>query len=186
MSDFSQTDFGYDPCLALFDKPLINTGILSHRWIQHRPISQISNTGVLEFTLPGTSPSYINLQCSFLQIQGKIVKENGEKVQEGDDVGFINIPLQSLWSQVDISLQQHIISARVGPNYAYKSYIDSLINFSLTQKEGQLSSQLFALDGSGLMDDPSNPGIYVRRKRTMHGQIVQLSAPLFLDLCEQD
>jgi hypothetical protein len=188
MTDFSQTDFGYDPCLALFDKPLINTGIVSHKWIQHRPISQISNSGVLEFTIPGTSSSYINLHCSFLQIQGKIVRENGERITEADDdVGFINIPLQSLWRQVDISLQQQIINSKVGPNYAYKSYIDSLVNYSTTQKKGQLTSQLFALDTARFMDDAvANIGYYQRRKRTKNGYLVQLSAPLFLDLCEQD
>jgi hypothetical protein len=187
MSDFSQTDFGYDHCLALFDKPLINTGIVSHKWIQHRPISQISNTGVLEFTIPGTSSSYINLQCSFLQIQGKIVKEDGGKITPSEDVGFINMPLQTLWRQVDLSLQQQIINSKVGPNYAYKSYIDALTNYSTPQKKGQLSSQLFSLDSAGEMDNPiSNTGYFVRRKRTKDGYVVQLNGGLFLDICEQD
>ena len=86
MGDFTQTEFGYIPSLALFDKPPVNTGVLSHKWIQHRPISQISNTGLLEFTIPGTSSSYINLKSSFLQIQGKIVKENGKNIEETDKV----------------------------------------------------------------------------------------------------
>ena len=189
MGDFTQTEFGYIPSLALFDKPPVNTGVLSHKWIQHRPISQISNTGLLEFTIPGTSSSYINLKSSFLQIQGKIVKENGKNIEETDKVGFINIPLQSLWRQVDISLQQKVISSRVGTNYAYKAYLDTLLNYSTSQKKSQLTSELFARDPAGEMNTIAgngNTGLYLRVKRTKLSQIVQFTAPLCLDLCEQE
>lgn len=189
MGDFSQTEFGYEPSLALFDKPLINTGITSHKWIQQRPVSQISKSGGLEFSIPGTSLSYVNLKCSFLQIQGKIVKENGEAIGDSEDVGFINLPLQSLWSQVDISLQQNVISSKVGTNYVYKAYIDALLNYSEDQKKAQLTSQLFVRDSAGNFDvhtDSTNIGLYIRKQRTKSSQIIQLAAPLFLDLCEQD
>jgi hypothetical protein len=185
---FDQTEFGYIPSLALFDKPPVNTGILSHKWIQYRPISQISNTGLLEFTIPGTSTSYINLACSFLQIQGKIIKGNGEEISKTDDVAFINLPLQTFWRQIDISLQQNIISHRVGTNYAYKAYLDTLLNVSEKKQINQLSSQIFNKDSFGYMDKfgVENPAHFVRWERTQGGQIVQLSAPLCLDIGEQD
>lgn len=188
MTEFSNSQFGYEPSLAIFDRPAVNTGVSSYKWIQHRPISQISNTGLLEFTIPGTSSSYINLQCSTLQIQGKIVKENGKDLDSTDKVGFVNLPLQSLWSQIDIELQQKLISSKVGTNYAYKAYLDTVLNSSSSQQMAQLTSQLFYKDSAGEMDSNGvgNSGFYMREMRTKGSQIVQLSGPLCLDLCEQE
>lgn len=188
MSDFTNSEYGYDPCLALFERPAVNTGISSHKWVQHRPISQISNTGLLEFTISGTSSSYIDLKCSLLQIQGKIVSENGQNIGESDNVSFVNLPLHSLWRQVDLSLQQKVVSSRVGTNYAYKAYLDTILNSSSIQQQAQLTSQLFFKDSAGKFDKTAveNPGFYLRQRGTKGGKILQLMAPLCLDLCEQD
>ena len=188
MNDFSNTEFGYDPSLALFNKPSVNSGVSSHKWVQHRPISQISNTGLLEFSISGTSTSYINLKCSLLQIQGKIVENNGKNLEDSDEVSLINLPLQSLWSQVDISLQQKVTSSRVGTNYAYKSYLDTLLNTNVLQQKAQLTSQMFHKDPAGEMDTNGlgNTGFYVRGKRTKKSKIIQIIGPLCLDLCEQE
>lgn len=48
-------------------------------------------------------------------------------LNEKETVALINLPLHSMWNQVDISLQQQIITSSVSNNYAYKAYIDMLL-----------------------------------------------------------
>ena len=187
MTTSDKADIGYSPSLALFDKPSINTGIMSHKYVQFIPVSQFSKTGVLQFTIDGTSNYYVNLKCSYLQVKGKIVKENGDAIDEGDEAGFINLPLQTLWSQVDFSLQHKRFNANVGTNYAYKSYIDTLLKASSRETENQLTSQLFGKDTAGDMDKiAGNGGFIIRSDFTKNSQIVQMLGPLCLDICQQD
>jgi len=182
-----KTEFGYIPALALFEKPSVNTGIIGYKWVQYRPISQISSSGLLQFTISGTSNDYVNLQNSYLQLKGYIANSRGEAISQTDDVAFENLGIQSLWSQVDISLQQKVISSRVGTNYAYKSYLDVLLNHSQDQMENQLTSQLFYKDGAGLMDGGNgNFGYRIRKTFTAKGQEIQLEGPLYLDICQQE
>ena len=182
------TDIGYVEGLALFDKPSINSGVTSYEWTHYRPTSQLTDASILEFTIPGTANSYVDLQCSRIQVKGKIVKKDGASIEEEDLVGLINIPLQSLWSQVDISLQQRVISASVGTNYSYKAYFDSILTGDEDKLDYQSTSQLFYKDTAGFMDDTngvSNAGLLERIAFTGNSKILQLEGPLFLDLCQQ-
>lgn len=184
----SGSQLGYTPALALFEKPSVNTGVLSHKWIEYRPISQITDSGIIEFNIPGTSNSYINLKCSTLQIKGKIVKEDGSKITDSDWVSLTNIPLHSIWNQVDITLQNTQISQEVGPNYAYKAYLDMLLTTNNDVRFNQYSSQLLAMDASDQMDaiDPAMGGMYLRQTYTAKSKEIQIEGPLYLDLCQQD
>jgi len=183
-----KAELGYEPSLAIFDKPSVNTGVLSHKWVQYRPVSQISNTGVLQFNIPGTSNSYVNLKCTTLQIKGKVVKKDGSNLTEKDRVSIINAPLQTIWSQVDLSLQNKVINSEVSTNYAYKSYLDLLLNYDNHKQSSQLTSQLFFKERSGAMENLGlqNSGMFARQRLIEKSQIVQMEAPLCLDLCQQD
>ena len=107
-----------------------------------------------------------------------------------DKVALVNIPLQALWTQVDLSLQQQVVSS-VGTNYPYKAYLDILLNKSRLAKQTQLQSQLFYKDDAGHFDDPdpvggSNLGLARRWSYTNKGELVDLEGPIFNDLCSQN
>jgi hypothetical protein len=187
MSHFPKTEFGYVPSLALFEKPSIDSGIMGYKWVQYRPISQISNSGNLQFTISGTSDHYINLRDSYLQIKGQIYSlDTNQPITDADDVALENIPLQTIWSQIDISLQQKVINSRVDTNYAYKSYLDVLLKNSKIEMSNQLTSQLFFKDDATLFDSPANAGYRVRKKHTANGKEIQLEGPLYLDIAQQE
>ena len=186
--DHNNNDVGYVEGLALFDKPTINSGVTAYEWTHYRPTSQLTDTGVLEFNIPGTANSYVDLHCSRIQIKGKIVKKGGGDIGKDDTVGLVNIPLHSLWSQVDISLQQKVISASVGTNYAYKAYLDTILTKGEDTLEYQSTSQLFYKDLANFMDDTTtsiNTGLQERAGFTANSKTLQLEGPLFLDLCQQ-
>ena len=188
MSTASRAELGYVPALAIFEKPSVNTGVKSHKWIQFQPISTFANSGTLEFSIPGTSNTYINLKCSTLQIKGKIVDGDGKDIGDADEVALVNAPLHSIWSQVDLYLQKRVVNSKVGTNYAYKAYLDLLLNSSPKIHDFQYTSQLFFKDLAGRMDPSDNMqgGALVRKEATNKSKIIQLEAPLCLDLCEQD
>lgn len=186
LNNFPKTEFGYIKELALFSKPMVNTGITSYKWVQYRPVSTISNSGVLQFTIPGTSKDYVNLKNSYLQIAGRILKGNEQPIKE-DDCALENLALQTLWSQVDVSFQQEVISSKVGTNYAYKSYLDIILNSSEHVMLNQLTSQLFHKDDAGLFDRANaNSSYRLRKRQTRQGREIQLEGPLYVDICQQE
>ena len=95
-----------------------------------------------------------------------------------------------MWSQVDLSIQQQVISS-VGTNYAYRAYIDTLLGYSESSKNTQLQSQLYFKDNSGHMDDADpktgfNLGLGRRWLYTNNGQIVDLEGPILTDISLQN
>ena len=187
VNNFPKTEFGYIPALALFEKPSVNSGVIGYKWIQYRPISQISSNGNLQFTISGTSNYYVNLKNSYLQIKGQVANIQTQKpITKVDDVALENLPLQSLWSQVDLSFQQKIINSRVGTNYAYKAYIDTILNNSSDEMLNQLTSQLFIKDDAKFFDQQINQGYRLRKTFTAGGKELEMEGPLCLDICQQE
>jgi hypothetical protein len=187
MTYTEKNELGYVPELALFDKPAIDTGVLAQKWVRYEPISQISN-GVLQFVIPPTAKSYINLKSSTLQVQGKVVREDGTDLDENEFATLINAPLHSIWRQVDLSLQQKIVTNEVGDNYPYKAYLDLLLNLGIIQQTYQLSSQAFFMDPEFQMDNVEVPlgGVALRGQLTKKSKLLQMEGPLLLDLAQQD
>jgi hypothetical protein len=177
--------------LALFQIPAKDTGDQGREWITYRPINQLTDGATLEFNIPGTSTQYVDLKRMQLHIKATITKEDGTPIdQTGDDadsVGVANAPLHTMFSQVDLSLQQQPMN-QVGPNYPYKAYLDLLFDTEDTQ---ELYNQLFIKDDGGSIDmdvsDPSgtNQGLFNRSMYT-YGKTVDLIGGLKLDICQQD
>ena len=185
-----ESEESHNASFALFDTPPVDSSIDQREWIEYRPISQITADSVVEFNIPGTSTNYVNLKESRLHVKLRIRKKDGALVDTVDKIALVNIPLQALWTQVDLSLQQQVISS-VGTNYPYKAYLDILLNKSRLAKQTQLQSQLFYKDDAGHFDDPdpvggSNLGLARRWSYTNKGELVDLEGPIFNDLCSQN
>ena len=48
--------------LSIFVPPPIDNSIQREYWIEFNPIAAISESGAIEFSIPGTSVDYINLR----------------------------------------------------------------------------------------------------------------------------
>ena len=142
-----ESEESHNASFALFDIPPVDSSIEQIEWIEYRPISQITADSVVEFNIPGSSTNYINLGESGLHIKLRLRKKDGTLVGTADKVALVNIPQQALWTQVDLSLQQQVISS-VGTNYPYTVYLDILLNKSRLAKETQLQSQLYYKDNA--------------------------------------
>ena len=186
----------YGNGLALFQTRDTDTGIQGTEWISYRPVNQMGTEGTaLEFSIPPMATTYLDLKKCLLRLKVKITRADGSPIKGymidrdtpiRDFVALTNAPLHSIFSQVDLFVQQQPLS-QVGAYYPYKAYVDLLLN---TEDDGVLNSQLFIKDDGGTMDDTSpdgsNNALYIRSLYTNRGNSVDLIGRLELDLFQQD
>ena len=127
--------------LALFHPGATEKAVKEVKWINFRPSTQINNSGPLEFVINGTTGDYVLLSKTRLHVKVKIKKSNGEDVTPADNVALINLSLHSLFRQVDVMLNQTIITSTIGVNYPYKAMIDCLVSYDFSVKDSQLQSE---------------------------------------------
>lgn len=102
--------------LALFHNFPTEAGVEQTEWIDIRPTSSPVHGGAVEFNISGSGTNYIDLQRTRLYVRLRLLHEDGSILSEKEKVALINLPLHSMWNQVDISLQQQIITSSVSNN----------------------------------------------------------------------
>ena len=137
-------------------------------------------------TSKASGSQYLDLQRSRLHVKAKIVKEDGSNLEDADVVTPVNLWMQSLFNQVDVYFQRKLVSSS-GTNYAYKAYMDVLLNFSEDAERSQIQTQLFYKDSAGAFDQtkvkelPLNQGLILRQKLAKNSQLVDMCGPIFAD-----
>ncbi|XP_041364399.1 uncharacterized protein F54H12.2-like [Gigantopelta aegis] len=132
--------------LSIFELPRTFTSVEKIYYEDTRPTSQITTeNSPVEFNVYGQGIDYIDLKRTKLHVKAKIVKADGSALVKDEKVGPINLWLQSLWSQVDLTLNGKLITTSTNL-YPYKSYLKVLLNGTSTAKESSLQSQLYYKD----------------------------------------
>ena len=96
--------------------------------------------------------------------RASLKKGDGTDLKEADLVSPVNLFLQSIFSQVDIYLQQRLCSSG-SAGHPYRAMFDTLLNFGPPALESQFQSQLYYKDTAGAMDanvpkkSPVNEGL---------------------------
>ncbi|XP_021363700.1 uncharacterized protein F54H12.2-like [Mizuhopecten yessoensis] len=172
--------------LMLFSLPPTQVAVEKLYYVDCRPVTQICETGPVEFHISGQTSDYIALDRSVLYVKARIVKQDGTPLSPKEQTTFINLPLQTLWGQVEVSLQGKLLSLNSG-NYAYKAYIQTLLNYGLSAKKGQLTAQLYYQDTPGSMDatdpDGGNSGLFERNEFSKNSASVDMVGRLCEDVC---
>ena len=173
--------------LALFETPPTNTSVEERHYVNFHPVSGITPTSnVVHFCVPGQSLQYKDLKHCKLYIWAKIRDADG--VPPADDSVFqINNLLQSIWSQVEVSIGGKLISS--SSNYPYKSYFKTLLyRCKDTAMKNMLCTELFYEDTErnhdSLNDRQSHQGIYDRCKITEDG--IEMEGHLAEDIFNVD
>ena len=175
----------------LFEPLPVETGILSREWREYRPVSQITPGASIEFNI-SNGVDYIDLMESRLYIKAKILKNDGLPYTAEDDVAVpVNFTLSSLFRQIDVSLQQQLITSSVGGNAPYKAAFDILLFGEKDPDDLFLQSQLFYKDTAGAMESVDytegvNKGLTARYAYTRRGREFELQGPLYVDVCQMN
>ena len=112
-------------------------------------------------------------------------KKKDNPIPPESNVSCVNNLLHSLFSQIDLSLNDEIITSMTGM-YPYSSYIQSVLCTNKTNNEIKEEAALFIKDDAANMDDPDlrgwNSGLYKRGQYLRKSRVFDLCGPLYLDI----
>ena len=158
-------------------------------YVEIPPLSALSDTAPIEFYIAGNGEDYLDLNNTLLRLSCKITRADGANLVGGSIVGIINYPVATMFSQVDVTLGNRLIS-QSSNTYPYRSIIEAMLNFSKDTLESQFTAGLFYKDTPGHMDeiDPAgaNEGLVKRHAFTRMSHTVELLGPLHVDIFFQE
>ena len=156
--------------LALFSQSPVNVAEDKITWNEIRP-SYMSNAeySAINFSIIGNSTQYIKLSETELYVRIRIEKEDGTPFKRANDDGSpvplrereygtpIDYILHSMWSSVDIKLNNNLVSES-GTNYMYKALMETLLTYSENTKRIQLANAGFTGEsGDFTQTHPDSP-----------------------------
>ena len=155
----------YKSELDLESLPLTQTSILESSW--HKISTTSLNNDTLQFDIAGDDTHYLDLANSFIFLNLSIVDKQKLSAKEYDnnmtkitkdgqnDVTYhcypINNFLHSIFKSADVKINSSTIESC--SNYAYRSYIEDLLNYDEHAKKSMLNAQLWYDDTVGKFDD---------------------------------
>ena len=143
--------------MDIFTDVPTQTCIHSSKIVSHTPVSNITDTGPIEFLIPKTD-EYMDLASSYLTVTAKIVKSDGTDLHyvAGDagnsKVAPANLWMHSLFRQVDLELNGVMVSQPTG-NYPQRAMLETITHFGEDAKESMLTSVMYYKDKSTGMED---------------------------------
>lgn len=180
------SNFGYDGRFQIFNALPVDTSIKEQLVVSYRPIAPVRKREVIEFIIPSTAQYYVDLSRTRLQLSVRIVDDTDKPVSAIDLVGLINYPLNTLFSNVEFTIQQKDVTASVGSNYAYKAILDSLLTKDSDELVSSLQASGFYKDTAGWMNsiapDNGNRGLLSRWELTRSGSTAALQGQLCIDV----
>src|SRR5436190_655911 len=182
--------------LELFSLPPTQTSIESSQWIHYKPVTSLSDDSPIEFTIPGHGEEYLDLAHTMLSLRVRVktperpaTSQTSPSVAK-DIAGPVNHFLHSLFNQVDVYFNQKLMSP---PNnaYAYRAYIEALLNYSSLAKTSHLTSCIWVADTPGRMDETPesntpNHGLVQRAQYIRGGRTLDLLGHIHCDVFNQD
>ncbi|GFU30336.1 uncharacterized protein F54H12.2 [Trichonephila clavipes] len=147
------------------------------QWKQFHPLSNVFDNAPVEFSISRSAEDYIDLSQTQLYVKAKIVKVDNTPITKDDTIGPVNLFQHSLFSQVDISLNDRVVS-NSSNTYLYRSYIETLLNHGYDCKTSQLTAELFYKD--------SDDGLKKRTEFCKESATVDMIGCIHSDLFHQD
>uniref|UniRef100_H3ANZ2 Uncharacterized protein n=1 Tax=Latimeria chalumnae TaxID=7897 RepID=H3ANZ2_LATCH len=175
--------------LDLFTIAPTQTSIEKSLYVEIPLLSALSESAPIEFYIVGNGEDYLDLNNTLLYIVCKIIKADGSTIAHGAKVGLINYPVVSIFSQVDITVGDCLIS-QSNHCYPYRAYIESILNYSRETLDTQFSTGLVYRDTPGEHEDfdldGDNEGFKKRNVFTAFSRKVELMGRLHAGLFFQE
>ena len=155
---------------------LVQTTLLDENDVDCLPISEVNGLGPIEFYLAASEEDVYDLRRHRLEVEIKVTKANGTALAADDKVSLVNYTLHSLFSQIDVWINETLVS-RQSNTYAYRSYIENQLTYSSGDKKSQLALCNYHKDKGGKMSDykgGDNPGFDERAKGIAESKVMTL------------
>ena len=169
--------------LQLFTVPATQTSEQQGRWHDAHPVSG-TESGIREFSIDGNA-EYIDLAESFIYVKAEITAADGGVLTD-KKVAPVNLFLHSLFSQLDVSLNNKLVSSG-SDTYPYRAILGTLLNYGSEAKTTRLTSALFYKDTPGAMEQTyptkavgagGNAGLISRYEHSSKSASVEMIGPI--------
>ena len=168
--------------------------------ITTRPIASTTSRGPFKFVIPADPDKWTD--CESIRLSGKVkIQKNvggtlSDFTQNDTEVSTVNNFYQSLFSSVECSINGVEITDPTGNWYPYKSYLETLLSYSKSTKDGRLQSTCFFSDDESDFDSigeidqngvttlqSNNNGYRIRKTFFEKSQERYFNIPIHSDLC---
>lgn len=175
--------------LDIFYVPPTQTQIEEGIWDTIQPHPNYSYS-TIQFDIPGTSSTYINMSETELYITARILKENDITIGETDKIGPAANFFHSLFNQCQVYLNNTAVE-NSNNTYAYRAYFENLLNNGREAKNTFLQMEVFYQDDAGTheifdlattTDVPVVNSNYLKRRKRFLGGNVQMKGKIHSDI----
>lgn len=171
--------------LDLFTVPPTQVVVKRGFWHEIQPLNSVTNEGPYEFTIP-PDPHYTQLNKNFIYMQLRIKKPVlPAGTASTPDLAPINLIGKTLFKQVKCFLNGKLISDS-SDKYAYRAFLETELNFGYDAKQSHLQSALYFKESGENVDAATNESFKTRSALFKDEKIVEVIAPLHIDLFLQD
>ena len=132
--------------------PSTQTSVEHGTMVEYHPVAALIDSFPIEFNVPGSGEDYVDLANSFLHVTAKVTSGDGTDLAPGTAIGPVNLFLHSLFSQIDMYLNDKLITSSVN-TYAYRAYLEALLSYGKGAKNTQLTASFWYKDIAGRMED---------------------------------
>ena len=175
----TKTEVAYDAV------PLRQVVVVDSYTSYHGPLAALSDNAPMQFVVQGSGADYYDPSDMRLKLKVKLIKVGDDAIANTDDVAPINDIANTMFSQVDVVLNDTVISQSTNM-YPYKAYLSNLLGNSDDIKQTQLYMEGWETDLPGKFDAADNTGHTNRKTRFLGGKEVELRVRLHTDLAFQD
>ena len=139
--------------LDLFSLPPTQTAVDGSQWVEHSPVSTITSSSPIEFIVSGSGEDYMDLNNTLLEVKACIKTTNDSPVDAAVAVAPINNTMHSLFSQIDVSLNDVNVSSAT-TTYPYRAYIETHLNYGTDAKKSRLQAAMYFIDDNLTVSNP--------------------------------
>ncbi|XP_061190540.1 uncharacterized protein F54H12.2-like [Saccostrea echinata] len=176
--------------LSLFASPTNRVAVEKVYFTEARPISSIGVSDTpIEIVVSGSGAEYIDLKRSRLYVKARILKADVSSLAANEKTGIVNLPLQSMFSQIDVYLNNKLVSFNTNNN-PWKAYLKTVLFGGKEELSSQKQSQLFFKDEGNLGDanayNGGNAGLVLPYGYTQESKVFELEGNLMEDIFDID
>jgi hypothetical protein len=158
------------------------------QWVEFHPVSSLTDSAPIEFEIKGQPEDYIDLNSSYLYLKVKVQKSDGTNLADDAKVAPVNNFMHSLFSEVDLYLNNKLISSSMD-TYPYRAYLENLLTYGKEAKNTHLDAcVIWKPDTPEKFDelDEDNKGFDARQKKIVGARNLELMDRLHLDMWLQE
>ena len=167
--------------------PPSKTSLEEGSFTEYHPVSVLTFTGPIEFTISAENSNYIDLANSFLYVRASVTTAAGADLAKNVEIAPECNFLHTLCTQVDVYLNGLLVT-QSNNNYPYSTYIENLLSFGQEAKNSQLSALLWHRNTSEHLDTrgATNLGYTKRKALAAESKEIDMMGKLHLDLFFQN